>query len=323
MEHTRLSIAEIFGLTPLRTRLREAALAFAGDASTPKTRYDRSSLAQLFRIPGWRYWAGQKPFGRRVAISNLFNHTPTPLEDGWSVRVTQVRDFMGGGLTYDSHNATDFAIPIGTTVVAAAPGVVRRVSNEFNRGGLKVFIDHGDGLITTSNHLGRALVSVGERVRRGQPIALSGYSGLDGVATFPWGIPHVHYNVWLNGSYVDPFAPPGGVALWRTGNWPVPYPGDAAEAAAEILPPTEYDEAAMARALFSCRSADSRAEIESYGDLHERAFALMFHMNIYPMRFGERPSIYRQVHQRSPRLDLPFSAEEYDGVHFPGMAPPA
>jgi murein DD-endopeptidase MepM/ murein hydrolase activator NlpD len=28
-----------------------------------------------------------------------------------------------------------------------------------NRGGLKVFIDHGRGVVTTSNHLGRALVS--------------------------------------------------------------------------------------------------------------------------------------------------------------------
>ena len=34
------------------------------------------------------------------------------------------RDFLGTQLTYDSHNGTDFAIPLGTVVVAAAPGVV-------------------------------------------------------------------------------------------------------------------------------------------------------------------------------------------------------
>jgi hypothetical protein len=52
-----------------------------------------------------------------------------------------VRDFRGGTLTYDSHNGTDFAVPPGTIVVAAAPGRVLRASSEFNRGGLKVFVD--------------------------------------------------------------------------------------------------------------------------------------------------------------------------------------
>ena len=83
------------------------------------------------------------------------------------MRVTQVRDFRGGTLTYDSHNGTDFAVPVGTEVLAAAPGRVFRVSNEFHRGGLKVFIDHGAGLITTSNHLARSLVRPGDVVRVG------------------------------------------------------------------------------------------------------------------------------------------------------------
>ena len=55
----------------------------------------------------------------------------------------------------------------------------------------------------------RALVRPGDRVGRGETIAISGYSGLDGVVTFPWGTPHVHFNVWLDGLYVDPFAAPG------------------------------------------------------------------------------------------------------------------
>ena len=75
-------------------------------------------------------------------------------------------------MTYDIHNGTDFATPVGTRVVAGAPGVVRRVSSEFHRGGLKVFIDHGGGLVTGANHLSRALVRVGERVSRGQLVAL-------------------------------------------------------------------------------------------------------------------------------------------------------
>lgn len=322
MDEHGLSVGEIFGLRPLRRRLAEAALILRGDPTTPKVRYDRTSLRQMTRVPGWRVWAGQRPSGRRVPISNLFNREQPPPEEGWSVRITRVRDFMGGGLTYDSHNGTDFATPVGTPVVAAAPGVVRRVSSEFNRGGLKVFIDHGDGLITTSNHLGRALVRPGDRVRRGQPIALSAYSGIDGLLTFPWGIPHVHFNVWLDGEYVDPFAAPGEVPLWRGGNWPTPFRGDAAAAEADGAPETDWDHDAVARGLAACRSAASRAEVESYAVPAERAMALLFHLNYYPTRFAERPRLHREAHARRPRLDLPFRAEDYDGVIFPGVTGP-
>jgi murein DD-endopeptidase len=183
-----------------------------------------------------RTWLGRRRADRRVPIYNLFNRTPTPIADGWSVRKTQVRDFRGGTLTYDSHNGTDFAVPPGTIVVAAAPGRVLRVSSEFNRGGLKVFVDHGRGLVTTSNHLGRALVRDGDLVRRGQPIALSGASGIDMFLMFPWNVPHVHFNVWLNGEPVDPFAgwavSPGGDRTIRPrrrrrrrhGAWPTAGP---------------------------------------------------------------------------------------------------
>lgn len=314
-----LGVGEVFGLRPLRTRLAEAALSLRGDPTTPKVRYDLSSLRQLTRVPGWRVWAGQRPYGRRVPISNLFNHEQPPPEEGWSVRITRVRDFMGGGLTYDSHNGTDLATPVGTRVAAAAPGVVLRVSSEFNRGGLKVFIDHGEGLITTSNHLGRALVRPGERVRRGQVIALSGYSGIDGLVTFPWGIPHVHFNTWLDGEYVDPFAAPGETPLWRTGNWPTPAQ-DAADD--EAWTPTAWDPAGVAAGLAACRSDASRADIESFADPAERALALLFHANYYPTRFAARPCLYREPHARRPRLDLPFLAEDYDGVAFPGVPGP-
>jgi murein DD-endopeptidase MepM/ murein hydrolase activator NlpD len=317
MTRPRLRVSEIFGIAPIRARLAEARLAIRGDRDTPKTRWDRTSLSQLWRLSGPRIWAGQRPYGRLVPISNLVNHTPTPVEQGWSTRITQVSDFRGDKLTYDSHNGTDFATPVGTQVTAAAPGVVRRISREFNRAGLKIFIDHGDGLGTTSNHLARALVEVGERVVRGQVIALSGYSGIDGFVTFPWGIPHVHWNVWLDGRHVDPFAAPGETPLWITGNEPRPFLGNAAEAAREPLPPSDWDAYAIARGVASCRSPESVREIESHDDLGQRAFAYMFHTNYYPTRFGERPSPYASVHPRRPRLDLPFLAADYDGVAFP------
>ena len=278
----RLSVSETFGLAPLPVRAREAWLAVRGDASVPATRFGLSSLGILHPALSIRTWLGVRRADCRVPISCLYNHTPTPLADGWSVRKTQVRDFRGGRLTYDSHNGTDFAVPVGTVVVAAAPGVVQRISSEFNRGGLKVFIDHGRGLVTTSNHLARALVEVGQRVTRGQPIALSGYSGLDAVVAFPWSVPHLHFNVWLDGNYVDPFAAGDQAPLWLHGNRP------------ETSEP-ELDE-------------------------RRRAMDLLFFRNYYPTRFAGRPPVYPGAHSRQPWLTLPFRAADFAGVTF--AAPP-
>lgn len=317
--HASLSIAEVFGLSPIGTRMREAMLALRGDGHTPPTRFDHTSL-RIFRprmaLP---LWIGRAAHGRLVPIYNLVNRHERPRsEEGWSVRVTTARDFLGTQLTYDSHNGTDFAVPLGTVVVAAAPGVVGRVSSEFNRGGLKVFIDHGAGLVTSSNHLGRALVRVGERVSRGQPVALSAYSGLDGLSTFPWGAPHVHYNVWLDGEYVDPFAAPGETALWRARNWPVADRGGGSD----DLPPSDWDHAAIEKAIDECAHEGARAELRGIADDDERAMGVLFQSTYYPTRFRERPRLYRVTHARAPRLDLPFRAEDFDGIWFPhGVEP--
>jgi murein DD-endopeptidase len=312
-----LSLTEIFGLSPLGLRAREALLTLRGDASTPPTRFDHTSL-KIFRprmaLPLWR---ARPAHGRLVPIYNLVNHLRPPPEEGWSVRVTAARDFLGTQLTYDSHNGTDFAVPLGTVVVAAAPGTVLRVSSEFNRGGLKVFIDHGDGLVTTSNHLGRALVSVGQRVRRGEAVALSAYSGLDGLSTFPFGAPHVHYNVWLDGEYVDPFALDGSVPLWRNGNWPVPGAGD------DDAPPTAWDHDAVRDAVDACQHEGARTEILAAPTPESRAMTALFHLNYYPTRFARRPTLYARASPRAARLDLPFRAEDFDGTWFPhGVEPP-
>lgn len=317
-----LSIAEVFGLSPVRTRLREAVLALRGDGHTPPSRFDHTSLRMFRPRMALPLWVGRPAHGRLVPIYNLYSYAQPPPEEGWSVKVTNARDFMGTQLTYDSHNGTDFAVPINTEVLAAAPGVVRRVSSEFNRGGLKVFIDHGGGLVTTSNHLARTLVRVGERVRRGQPIARSGYSGLDGFTTFPWGAPHVHFNVWLDGEYVDPFAPPGEVALWRSGNWPVAH-APTRDDAREETPPNAWSDEALARTLASCVHDATRREIEAVTDRDERVMTLMFHRNYYPTRFRERPPLTTATTPRSGRLDLPFHREDFDGIWFPhGTEPP-
>jgi murein DD-endopeptidase len=310
----RLSYLEMFGLYPPRQRLAEFWLGLRGDDQTPATRWDVSSL-KLFRLRiSLPTWLGIRRRDRLVPIYNFFNRTPTPPEEGWSVRVTQVRDFRGGTLTYDSHNGTDFAIPVGTTTTSPSDGRVMRVSSEFNRGGLKIFIDHGHGIVTSSNHMGRSFVAVGDIVRRGDEIGLSGASGMDMLLFSPWVAPHVHFNVFLNGRHIDPFAEVGSTeeSLWLGGGDPLPPTGDEEN----LYETSQWDEANMAQIVSGCTVPKLKRELERIDDADTLAGQLLFQTTYYPTRFQERPSIYAEVHPRRPLISLPFSKDDFDGVHY-------
>ncbi|HUK20707.1 MAG TPA: M23 family metallopeptidase [Gemmatimonadales bacterium] len=96
------------------------------------------------------------------------------------------------------HRGMDVAAPMGSTIEAAAAGVVTGVKWEEGFGNY-VTIDHGYGVQTRYAHCLRILVTRGQRVTRGQPIALVGSTG---ESTGP----HVHYEVWVHGKPVDPKA---------------------------------------------------------------------------------------------------------------------
>ncbi|TCK08113.1 peptidoglycan DD-metalloendopeptidase family protein [Marinobacterium mangrovicola] len=93
------------------------------------------------------------------------------------------------------HNGTDFAMRTGTGVLAAGDGVVTRVVNH-KYAGLYVEIKHSERYTTRYLHLNKALVRKGQRVSRGQKIALSGSSGrVTG--------PHLHYEFRIAGRPVN------------------------------------------------------------------------------------------------------------------------
>jgi murein DD-endopeptidase MepM/ murein hydrolase activator NlpD len=94
------------------------------------------------------------------------------------------------------HAGLDIAVPSGTPVAAAAAGTVIDIGDYFFNGNT-VFIDHGQGLITMYCHLSEVTATLGEKLQRGQPFALSGMTGR---ATGP----HLHWSVILNGALVDP-----------------------------------------------------------------------------------------------------------------------
>ncbi len=308
---------EALGLTPPRERFRQAMIALRGEEDVPATQFGLSSLAQLRPRIATTLWRGKFHIPRKALITNLFNHRQTPIELGWSVRKTQVEDFRGRDLTYDSHNGTDFAVPVGSLVTTAAPGQVVRIAAEFNRGGLKIFIDHGRGLMTCYAHLARALVQLSDVLERGQPIALSGYSGLDSLVTFPFGVPHVHFNVWLNAEPVDPFAFGGAKSVWAGGEGPTVAAGAGAGAdAAGRFEPSVYTEGRLDDAIAACITEASRERLRATEPLPMRAAATIAEMNYYPTRFPVRVSPYAAEYPREPRLDMPTAAVEIDGVEF-------
>ena len=308
---SNLTLSEVLGLTD--TAAREAWLAVRGEPGLPGSKFGLSSAHIFTPRLAAATWLGRRLLKRRVPVCNLFNRTPTPIERGWSVRVTQVRDFRGGRLTYDSHNGIDFAVPPGTRVVAAAPGRVIARRSEYNRGGLKLYVDHGGGLMTSYNHLARALVHVGDEVRRGQPVALAGYSGIDALASFGAVAPHLHFNTYLGGVQVDAFAGPGETSLWcGDENRPLPAALD------DACEPTRFDADALRALERDMKEGPRKHALLAITDASTRAWALTIEANTYPTRFATRDAA-RSLHgdvARAQRLSLPFSGDDFDGVAF-------
>ncbi len=98
--------------------------------------------------------------------------------------------------TLQAHQGVDYTIPEGSRVFATADGVVT-MSQRHSTKGRTIIIDHGNGYQTQYSHLLMTNVERGDRVRRGDIIALSGDTGLSLS-------PHLHYEIHLNGMRVDP-----------------------------------------------------------------------------------------------------------------------
>ncbi len=96
------------------------------------------------------------------------------------------------------HTGVDFAAPIGSPIFAAGNGTITQAgwSSGYGR---RIEIEHANGYVTTYNHMSGFArgAKEGARVRQGQVI---GYLGQTGLATGP----HLHYEVLVNGHFVDP-----------------------------------------------------------------------------------------------------------------------
>jgi len=124
-----------------------------------------------------------------------------PFSTGRSYRLMQG---YFGQFSHKERVALDFNMKRGTKVCAAREGVVVRVKQDSDRGGWNkkyrpygnnIVIQHPDGSRAGYWHLQKngALVNVGDTVKRGQVIGLSGKTGY----AFQ---PHLHFIVWISGN---------------------------------------------------------------------------------------------------------------------------
>jgi murein DD-endopeptidase MepM/ murein hydrolase activator NlpD len=127
---------------------------------------------------------------------NILASTPSikPVH-GWISSVFGYRVSPFTGLK-EFHSGLDIANKKGTKIIATANGRVSYAGKKLLIGNL-VAIDHGHGIVTKFGHLNKILVKYGQKVKRGDVIGLMGNTGRSTG-------PHVHYEVRINGTPVNP-----------------------------------------------------------------------------------------------------------------------
>jgi len=120
----------------------------------------------------------------------------SPSADGWvSSNYGKRIDPFNGKKVF--HHGIDIAGRKGSPVLAVADGVITWTGRRSGYGQL-VEIDHGNGYVTRYAHNAGLTAKTGDRVKRGQEIALMGSTGRSTG-------PHVHYEVLLDGKTINPY----------------------------------------------------------------------------------------------------------------------
>ncbi|AHG61217.1 Nlpd [Buchnera aphidicola str. G002 (Myzus persicae)] len=119
-------------------------------------------------------------FLKKYRISSQFNlHRLNPVTH----RITQ-------------HLGVDLAMPQGTPILATSNGKI--IKAQFNKiAGFYISLKNKNDYITRYMHLKKILVKIGDKVKMGQKIALSGNTGRTTG-------PHLHYEIWINNHPIDP-----------------------------------------------------------------------------------------------------------------------
>ncbi|MBE0693674.1 MAG: M23 family metallopeptidase, partial [Aquamicrobium sp.] len=114
----------------------------------------------------------------------------------WPVRGRVISGF-GGASGGKANDGIDIAVPAGTPIKAAENGVVIYAGDGLKEFGNTVLVRHENGLVTVYGHASELKVQRGQKVRRGEDIALAGMSGSADT-------PKLHFEVRKDSSPVNP-----------------------------------------------------------------------------------------------------------------------
>jgi len=136
-----------------------------------------------------------------VAVRSTWRDAPTASARFVQPAVGRLSGRFGGSRVFNGkprapHAGLDVAVMTGTPVLAPGDGVVLDIGDYYFCG-KTMFIDHGNGLISLFCHLSEQTAKVGDVVRQGQAVALSGATGRASG-------PHLHWSVYLNHVSVEP-----------------------------------------------------------------------------------------------------------------------
>ena len=132
----------------------------------------------------------QKHWAARPAIQPIDNKQLTQLYLTYGERLHPLLGYSR------PHNGLDFAAPFNTPIYATGDGVVVYAEGGTTYGNV-VFVNHSFGFETRYAHMSRYVVSVGEKVKRGQILGYVGNTGLS------FGN-HLHYEVLYQNKFVNP-----------------------------------------------------------------------------------------------------------------------
>jgi len=198
-----IKIRSLFGVPEINTEERQLGVggptspAVASMSPTEKSAFiTEKQLDRLLKLSEFeveKYGEVEKELS---TIADRLGHTPSiwPTK-GWLSR--------GYGMKYDPftgvkqmHRGVDIANHNGTAVIAPADGVIKYVGKN-GALGKTVVINHGYGFKTRYGHLSEYKVRSGQRVKRGDVIALMGSTGHSTG-------PHLHFEISRNGKFLNP-----------------------------------------------------------------------------------------------------------------------
>lgn len=208
---TVLTDRSIASISSLRRSILSAAVAIAATTAAPALAGDATattaaSIGAVDAVSNAALGAKSDPMFRSLfdswkrmdAVPQGFVSVPSqkPVKEFRYTSTFGVRSdpFQGSARM---HAGLDMAAPLGTPVFATADGIVGRAERTYGGYGNLVQIEHGKGLETRYGHLSQILVRQGQRVHRGDLIALMGSTGRSTGS-------HLHYEVRIDGHAVNP-----------------------------------------------------------------------------------------------------------------------